>query len=155
MLGLTNGQTPEHWAKEINDAKAVGIDGFALNIGPSDGWTNEQLHLAYAAAEAAGFQMFISFDMAVGEWSPQVVIDLINTFKASPAQTLVNGLPMVSTFEGPAWSGNWQGVRDAVGGIHLVPDWSSLGPLGLAEKLSTIDGACKLNRWSFALDSDC
>ncbi|KAI9151474.1 Glucan endo-1,3-alpha-glucosidase agn1 [Paramyrothecium foliicola] len=144
MLGLTYGQTPEQWAKEINDAKAVGIDGFALNVGPHDSWTWEQVNHAYVAAENAGFQMFISFDMAVGEWSPQAVIDLINAYKDSPAQTRVNGAPMVSTFEGPGWSGNWPGVRDAVGGLYLVPDWSSLGPYGLDDsKMSVIDGHCK------------
>jgi glucan endo-1,3-alpha-glucosidase len=150
MVGLTDAQSPEQWAKDVNDAKAVGIDGFALNIGPHDAWTFDQVHLAYAAAETAGFQMFLSFDMAVGEWAPQTVIDLVNTYKDSPAQTRVEGRPMVSTFEGPAWSGNWAAVREAVGGIHLVPDWSSLGPMGVAEKLDVIDGAFAWQAWPYA-----
>ena len=46
-------------------AKDCGIDGFALNIGPSDPWTESQLNLAYSAAEQVGdFVMFLSFEYA-------------------------------------------------------------------------------------------
>lgn len=83
--------------------------------------------------------------MAVGDWDPSVVTGLINDFKDSSAQARANDKPIVSTFEGPAWSDNWQGVRDSTGGIHLIPDWSSLGPYGLADKLDVVDGACELN----------
>ncbi|KFA80048.1 hypothetical protein S40288_01860 [Stachybotrys chartarum IBT 40288] len=147
MVGLTSTQTPAQWSKEINDAQTVGIDGFALNIGPNDSWTLTQLHSAYSAAEAAGFGLFISFDMAVGDWAPQTVVDLVNAFAASSAQVRVDGLPLVSTFEGPAWADNWQGVRDATGGIYLVPDWSSLGPHGVQARLDVIDGHFAWQAW--------
>jgi glucan endo-1,3-alpha-glucosidase len=101
-----------------------------------------QLHQAYAAAEVANFLLFLSFDMAAGSWSVQQVADIVNSFKDSSAQHRVSGKPFVSTFEGPAWSDNWAAVRSATGGIHLVPDWSSLGPVGVQSKLGQIDGAC-------------
>lgn len=133
----------------MNDAKAVGIDGFALNIGPNDYWTLTQLHQAYAAGEAANFKMFISFDMNDGyNWPTQQVVDLVNTFKGSAAQVKVNGKPLVNTFEGSKWADNWGAVRSQTGGIYLVPNWSSLGPYGVRDKLGLIDGACKL-LWSW------
>ena len=77
------------------------------------------------------------------EWPVQQVIDLINRFKYSPAQCIVDGRPFVSTFEGPQWADNWPIVRQQTGGIFLVPDWASLGPHGVGQKLDYIDGACK------------
>jgi glucan endo-1,3-alpha-glucosidase len=144
-VGLTDGQDLAQWNTEINLAKAAGIDGFALNIGPSDAWTQSQLRQAYQAAEAAGcFAMFLSFDMAAGEWPVPQVVDLINQFRDSPAQMRVDGKPMVSTFEGPGWADNWATVRQQTGDIFLIPDWSSLGPYGVGQKLGVIDGACAL-----------
>jgi glucan endo-1,3-alpha-glucosidase len=101
------------------------------------------MRLAFAAAESiGGFTLFPSFDMAVGEWGVQTVIDIINEFKSSSAHATKNGSPLISTFEGPGWSGNWATVRSGTGGIYLVPDWSSLGPDGVAGKLDQIDGHC-------------
>jgi len=82
--------------------------------------------------------------MAAGEWAVQKVSYLINQFRGSDAQMVVDGKPMVSTFEGPEWAENWIIVREQTNDIFLIPDWSSLGPHGIAEKLGLIDGACKL-----------
>lgn len=142
MVGLTYDQAPSQWDKDISEAKSAGIDGFALNIG-TDTYTDEQLGLAYnAAAAAGGFQLFLSFDMAASSWSVDQVVSLINTYKDNANQHKVDGLPFVSTFEGPNWEG-WDTVRASTGGIFLVPDWSSLGPAGVTARLDTIDGACK------------
>jgi hypothetical protein len=41
----------------------AGIDGFALNIGPSDSWTGTQLYYAYGEAVRLGsFSLFLSFE---------------------------------------------------------------------------------------------
>lgn len=146
QFGLTDGHTYEDWNQEILAAHAAGIDGFALNIGPNDHYTMPQLRQAYSAASSllgGRFVMFLSFDMAAGEWPVDQVVACINEFKDSPAQCRVNGLPFVSTFEGPQWAENWPAVRQATGGIYFVPDWSSLGPHGVGEKLGLIDGACE------------
>ena len=148
QVGIVDGQTTDQWAKEIDDAKAVGIDGFALNIGPTDAFTHTQLQSAFQAAEAAGgFVLFPSFDMACcGDWDVTQVVDIVNEFGPSAAHFKVDGKPLVSTFEGPDWSGNWAQVREATGGIHLVPDWDSLGSGGIVEKLDQIDGHCEFLR---------
>ncbi|KAK0383184.1 hypothetical protein NLU13_9097 [Sarocladium strictum] len=146
MVGLTYDQAPSQWDKDISEAKSAGIDGFALNIG-TDTYTDEQLGLAYnAAAAAGGFQLFLSFDMAASSWSVDQVVSLINTYKDNANQHKVDGLPFVSTFEGPNWEG-WDTVRASTGGIFLVPDWSSLGPAGVTARLDTIDGAFNWGAW--------
>ncbi|KAK3381989.1 glycoside hydrolase [Podospora didyma] len=148
MVGITYGQTQAQWGHDVNTAKEAGIDGFALNIGPSDHYTDIQLQQAYTAAEKAGnFVLFLSFDMAAGEWPVSRVVSLINHFKESSAQMTVHGTPFVSTFEGPGWAENWFSVRMQTGGIFLVPDWSSLGPYGVGEKLDLIDGAFSWDAW--------
>jgi glucan endo-1,3-alpha-glucosidase len=81
--------------------------------------------------------------MAAGCWAVARVVDLINQRKKSPAQATVDGKPLVSTFEGPEWAGNWPVVRRQAGEICLIPDWSSLGPHGVGHRRDLIDGACK------------
>ena len=145
MVGITDGQTADKWAADVAEAKAAGIDGFALNAGGQDTYNDVQLPLAYAAAEAANdFKLFISFDQAASTWSVDQVVDRVEQFRDSPAQFKIGGIPVVSTFEGTDWGlDNWATVRDRTGGIHFIPDWSSLGPQGIAGRLDAIDGACK------------
>lgn len=81
--------------------------------------------------------------MQTSSFDSSAVVDLINTFKDSAAQIKTDGRPLVSTFEGAGWADQWVGVRQQTGGIFLVPDWSSIGPDGLKDKLSLVDGACK------------
>lgn len=102
--------------------------------------------------------------MAAGEWSVEQVVELINELKRSPVyyhcveeQEDGSGCrrrAMVSTFEGPGWAEKWAIVRREIGnrdgddgGIFLVPDWSSLGPHGVAGKLDLIDGAFSWAAW--------
>ncbi|KAI1076869.1 glycoside hydrolase family 71 protein [Whalleya microplaca] len=148
MVGLTDNQAALQWAQDISDAQSAGIDGFALNIGPSDSWTETQLQLAYdTAAGKNNFKLFISFDMSNPAWTVDQVVGLVNAHKNDGAQLKVNGLPLVSTFEGPNWADNWASVRSQTGGIFLIPDWSSLGAQGVGGKLSQIDGAFNWGAW--------
>ncbi|KAI5803928.1 glycoside hydrolase [Geopyxis carbonaria] len=149
MLGLTDGQTAEEWQKEMSSAKALGIDGFALNAGPTDTWSATQLDLAYAAAEAVGFTVFISFDqLCCGAWPVEQVSEYINAHKDSGAQFKVDSKPFVSTFEGGDWASNWASVKSATGPLFLVPNWGNIGPSGIGAHLSEIDGAFSWEAWS-------
>ena len=146
QIGLTFGQSKAQWEADILAARHAGIDGFAMNIGPHDSWTEAQLRLAYKTANdvtPGEFVMFLSFDMAAGDWKVLQVIDLINEFKVLPAQCGVDTLPFVSTFEGPQWAENWNSVRLRTGGIFLVPSWTSIGPHGVFDRLGVVDGACR------------
>ncbi|KAI0600987.1 glycoside hydrolase family 71 protein [Biscogniauxia sp. FL1348] len=151
LVGLTSGQEASQWQKDISEAQSAGIDGFALNIGRDDSYTDTQLQLAYDAASSVGggFSVFLSFDMAdsTKPWDVDRVSSLVNQYKSAGSQFKVNGLPVVSTFEGPTWSDNWASVRSATGGIFLVPDWSSLGADGVGGRLSIIDGAFNWGAW--------
>lgn len=55
------------------------------------------------------------------------MVSTINAYKNSAAQFKVNGLPLVSTFEGPDDSGDWPSIRSQVDGIFFLPDWISQG----------------------------
>ncbi|PSR84349.1 glycoside hydrolase, partial [Coniella lustricola] len=104
------------------------------------------------------FVLFLSFDMAAREWSVEQVVELIREFTRSRVYYHhVDERAMVSTFEGPGWADHWESVRRQVGGadgdgdggqgIFFVPDWSSLGPHGVAGKLAHIDGAFSWAAW--------
>lgn len=90
-----------------------------------------------------GWGLTFRGSMAAGSWSISQVADLINRYKESTAQFKVDEAPVVSTFEGPDWADNWPEVRSQTGDIFFIPDWSSLGPHGVGQKLDLIDGACK------------
>jgi glucan endo-1,3-alpha-glucosidase len=62
------------YEREIQQAQAAGIDGFALNVG---GWLNQSYYIVYSAQmfEAAarlntGFKLMFSADMCCGNVSP-------------------------------------------------------------------------------------
>ncbi|KAI1757972.1 glycoside hydrolase family 71 protein [Xylaria castorea] len=147
IVGLTSGQSRDQWQLDVSQAKASGIDGFALNVGAQDSYNDAQLHLAYDVASSNGFSVFLSFDMAASSWSSDQIISYINTYKGMAAQLKVNNLPVVSTFEGPSQSGIWPGVRSATGGIFFIPDWASLGAQGVGSMSSLIDGAFNWGAW--------
>lgn len=143
--GLTASYTPELWQNDITKAADSGIDGFALNIGPHDSYTEPQLDAAYDAADKHGnFKLLISFDqLCCGPWDANEVSRIINKYKGRGSYYKVDNKPFVSTFEGTDFIDQWAGVRDATGGIYLVPDWASLGPDGFRNHVGKVDGACK------------
>ncbi|GAW17645.1 hypothetical protein ANO14919_071050 [Xylariales sp. No.14919] len=147
IVGLTSGQTRDEWQLDISQAKASGIDGFALNVGAQDEYNDAQLDLAYDVASSNGFLLFLSFDMQASQWSADQIGSYINTYKGLSSQFKVNNLPVVSTFEGPSQADIWPGVRAATGDIFFVPDWASLGAAGVGDKLSLIDGAFNWGAW--------
>ncbi|KAF8472708.1 glycoside hydrolase [Kalaharituber pfeilii] len=149
MHGLTASYNVDAWQRDISEAKAAGIDGFALNIGPHDDWTEPQLDAAYSVAEQLGFKLLISFDqLCCGPWDVNEVSRIINKYKNHNAQYKVNGLPFVSTFEGTDFIDRWAEVRGATGGIYLVPDWASLGPRDFAPHVGKVDGTFPWDAWS-------
>ena len=92
--------------------------------------------------------MFLSFDFAGSgferSWDIDYIANLTNTFKDEPAQFKIDGKPLVSTFEGVDFRESWREVRKKVeGGIVFVPDWSSVGPEGVRERVDDVDGACE------------
>ena len=140
--------TPGQWESDIIEAQKAHIDGFALNVGPQDSYTDQVVERAYAAAEKLGnFSLFLSFDYASnGPWPADRVITMINMRKSSPAQFYYQGKPLASTFEGAQNKEDWPHIKSATDCI-LVPSWTSLGPSGIANALHVVDGAFSWDAW--------
>lgn len=98
------------YTRDITLAKEAGIDAFALNYG---GWNadftklDSSLDKFYTQAANLSFKVFISFDLTCVT-DPSMIVSLTNTYSSHSAQLLVDGKPMLSTFQtgDPAW--NWQ-----------------------------------------------
>ena len=142
-VGNIQSFTQADWENDIDLAKAVGIDGFALNIGGENidttSYTQPQLDNAYNAAAGKDFSMFISFDYGANAgFDIPTVSGLIKTYAAKPAQFKVEGLPLVSTFEGGVKSDDWATIKQNVGGCYFMPDYTS--NKGDASKFTNTDG---------------
>ncbi|KAJ3125120.1 hypothetical protein HK100_010985 [Physocladia obscura] len=147
MVDNAASYSQSNWASDMLLAQQAGIDGFALNIPSSSPNTAVQLPLAYAAAQSVGFSLFLSFDFdGEGPFTESQLVSILQSVSSLPAQFLVNGLPFVSTFEGPAQASLWAAVRQTVP-LFLVPDWGSLGPAGVTTNLAIIDGAFQWGTW--------
>ena len=94
----TYGDRVEDYAREIKEAQAAGIDGFALNVGA---WTNEPHYVTrtkaiYQAAKelGTGFKLFFSEDNS----NPEYITDMIRTYGHHPNQFTYHNRIVVSTF---------------------------------------------------------
>jgi hypothetical protein len=103
-------------------AKDAGIDAFALNIGV-DGYTDQQLELAYQSAANNGMKVFISFDF--NWYSPgaaSAVGSKIAQYANHPAQLMVNGRVFASSFAGDGL--DVDAMRTAAGtNVYFVPNF--------------------------------
>src|ERR1700728_4642269 len=107
------------YEREIQQAQAVGIDGFALNVG---GWLNQNYYIVYSAQmfEAAarlntGFKLMFSADMCCGNAMADVE-DMVRRFandpRYSPFYFKYNGEFVLTTFSGDAMGTSfWSQVK--------------------------------------------
>ena len=103
------GERVDDYKREIQEAQAAGIDGFALNCGD---WHNEPHYprrtkaIYQAALElGTGFKLFFSVDFAGLKGHPpgefeSYVLDMVKTYGHHPNQLRVDGRTVVSTFGG-------------------------------------------------------
>lgn len=129
-----HGERVEDYRREIRQAQAAGIDGFALNCGA---WHNEPHYprrtkaIFQAAQElGTGFRLFFSVDFAglkrhpAGEFE-SYVLDMVKTYGRHPNQLMVDGRTVVSTFaggQGVAWQRDIIAPLKAAGyELFLVP----------------------------------
>ncbi|GAB1215297.1 hypothetical protein ATERTT37_004483 [Aspergillus terreus] len=84
----------------MKNAKAAGIDAFALNIGV-DPYTDQQLQLAYQSAANNDMKVFISFDFNWWQTSQAAQVgQKIAQYAKLPAQLMVDNKVFVSSFAG-------------------------------------------------------
>jgi hypothetical protein len=121
---------------DMQRAKGLGIDAFALNIGV-DGYTDQQLGYAYQSAANNGMKVFISFDF--NWYSPtsgaSAVGSKIAQYASLPAQLMVNGKVFASSFAGDALD---VAAMRAAAGVSVF--WAPNFHPGQAD-FSKIDGA--------------
>ncbi|KAF2864486.1 glycoside hydrolase family 71 protein [Piedraia hortae CBS 480.64] len=97
------------WKQDMNDAKSIGIDGFALNWIPPNcqwglAWTADRIDDAFEAAEQVGFSLMHSFDMSYSEcdiyWNQTYMQDVLTKSASSKAAYKWNNNILVSTYGG-------------------------------------------------------
>lgn len=137
------------YEREIREAQAIGIDGFALNAG---GWFKEPRYIRRASEmfEApyrlhSGFQLMFSADMCCSNTAEDVK-DMVRRFANSNRYAAVyakqNGRPVLTTFAGEKYGpAFWRGIRrdlehgsgspgrDAPGALAYVSGVPSSAPL--------------------------
>lgn len=128
------GERADDYKREIREAQAAGIDGFALNCGA---WHDEphyprRVKAIYQAALelGTGFKLFFSVDFAglkrhpPGEFE-SYVLDMVKTYGRHPDQLRAHGRTVVSTFggeQGIAWKKDVLAPLKAAGHeVFLVP----------------------------------
>ncbi len=130
---------PDEAVKDVADAKALGLDAFALNVQqPSAPFTNASLGFLFDAANQNGFKLFFSFDMTTIN-APSDFLPLFNQYRDNTAYYQHDGRPFVSTFDGGAKSfgasspnqGWQQQFKDVLSGQGVnpffVPDFDDYG----------------------------
>lgn len=148
----TYGEGVKNYKREIREAQAAGIDGFALNCGS---WHNEphyprRVAQLYQAAEEldSGFQLFFSIDLDNVEF----ILDMIRTYARHPAQFLHGGRVVVSTFAASRvpWKEKVLGpLREKGVDVFFVPFFY---PESMAE-LPSYDDMVKLHaKWADVVD---
>ena len=117
----------------MKQAKAAGIDAFALNIGV-DSFTNTQLGYAYESANNNNMSVFISFDFNWYTTSQASTIgSMISTYGVKPAQLKVDNKVFVSSFQGDGL--DLDAVRSAAGmDLFIAPNFEPKN-LGSADAL--------------------
>ena len=124
----------EHAQKDIDDAAALGLDGFALNVGdPTQPFVRDTFKYMfdYTRDNHPNFKLFISMDLwAEGNAFEGVHIDyyydLLRDFLGHPAWLLgPNGYPFISTYSsGGMTSPEWISWKNTLANeLYFVPDF--------------------------------
>ncbi|KAK0501296.1 glycoside hydrolase family 71 protein [Armillaria luteobubalina] len=161
MVQNSDSYTQSDWANDISVAQSIGINGFALNVASPDDYEPARIENAYAAAEAAGFKLFYSFDMVSvsGAWSSDTIAAQIEKHATSSSTFLWNDAVLVSTYAGQD-NGNdfWAAVKSTLSGqgidISFAPALTSYRDPSQAETMlstfTSVDGFT--NWWSWPND---
>ncbi|KAB5566131.1 putative alpha-1,3-glucanase/mutanase [Coniochaeta sp. 2T2.1] len=145
MIGIVGSRTSaSDYDDDMQRAKAMGIDAFALNIGV-DPYTDTQLGFAYDSAAANDMKVFISFDFNWFSASSDAakVGQIIAKYASKPAQLMVDGKAMVSSFAGDGL--DTAAMRAAAGvPVFFAPNFSP----DLTPDSSVVDGALNWMAWA-------
>jgi hypothetical protein len=144
MIGIVGERVgPQDYDADMQRAKSLGIDAFALNIGV-DPYTDQQLGYAYQSAANNGMNVFISFDF--NWWNPSTqaaqIGQKIASYASYPAQLFVDGKAFASSFSGDQL--DVAALRSAAG---IPVFWAPNFHPQLGTDFSTIDAALNWLAW--------
>lgn len=144
MMGIVAGRkSSADYDTDMRQAKDLGIDAFALNIG-TDEFTAKQLDYAYESAAKNDMKLFISFDF---NWFSATkdaakVGQMIATYSNKAAQLKVDGKVFASSFSGDGL--DVSAVKSAAGmDVFFAPNFT---PGGTPDAKS-IEGALNWIAW--------
>ncbi len=90
--------TPSHAQIDVDQAKALGIDAFAVNIGEtSASWALNALEGLFAAAQKSNFKLFISMDF-YQQHDINAFTKLAQKYVGNSAYLRIDNRPVISTF---------------------------------------------------------
>ncbi|KAJ5630913.1 alpha-1-3-glucanase/mutanase [Penicillium longicatenatum] len=143
MIGITSDRSSASaYDDDMQRAKSLGIDAFALNIGV-DPYTDQQLEFAYQSAATNNMKVFLSFDFNwwnVGQAS--AIGQKIAQYGSKPAQLMVDGKIFVSSFSGDGL--DVAALRAAVGKpIFFAPNFHP----ATGTNISPVDGLLNWMAW--------
>ncbi|KAK7039500.1 glycosyl hydrolase family 71-domain-containing protein [Favolaschia claudopus] len=146
MVGIVENFSVADWVTEIRTAKAIGIDGFALNCAPPrvDSYTPKQLANAYAAAtQVGGFTMFPSFDFAYwNNGDTNTILEVLSNYSSLPSQALTTADPLSATFVGEFF--DWNTVKSQFN-VFAIPNLED--PAQVSQLNTGFDGAFSWYAW--------
>lgn len=128
---------PADYDDDMQRAKSLGIDAFALNFG-LDSYIDEQLQYAYESAADNDMKVFLSFDFNWFDPSSQAaeIGAMAKKYGSLPAQLMVDNKTFVSSFSGDEL--NVQALREAAGDeIFFAPNFHP----ELGTDFETVDAA--------------
>ncbi len=135
-------QTPADYDDDMQRAKALGIDAFALNIG-TDEYTEKQLDLAYESAANNGMKCFISFDFNWFQVSDAAKVGrLIAKYASKPAQLKVGNKVFASSFAGDGFN---VGAMKAAAGCDVF--WAPNVHPSKSSNVNELDAAFNWMAW--------
>ena len=141
---------------DIQNAIALGFNGFVLNGGLYTSPYPTKIQAFYAAADAynsahgTNFKLMVSPDMSGGssDWSQSQLVSLLNTYCSDPAQFTYQGKCVLSAWQAntgyPAatWRSMFAASNVGASGVFFVPE------LSLGQPLST----SVINTWKPYID---
>lgn len=144
MMGIVAGRkSSADYDADMRQAKDLGIDAFALNIG-TDEFTGKQLGYAYESAAKNEMKLFISFDF---NWFSAAkdaakVGQMIATYSNQTAQLKVDGKVFASSFSGDGL--DVSAVKSAAGmDVFFAPNFTPGG----TPDAQKIEGALNWIAW--------
>ncbi|KAJ3503350.1 hypothetical protein NM208_g16531 [Fusarium decemcellulare] len=128
---MVGDSTTQHRQQDIKDAKAIGIDGFSLNIGkPDRDFVRSTMNDMFDFAAGQDFGLHISMDLwAAGDKPdrkgvPDYKSLFVDFFGHAAYEMGANGFPMVTTFsDGGTNNKTWEDWRDQFAEkVFLIPN---------------------------------